>query len=154
MSILYKMLTFRQCKTLQWYHQWQSDYEGYEIRGLKIRYWKKKLLYPEKVYTWNLIEVFLFLIATLNIVKRLPTMICKDESFSKLSVIGPGWLSQLSVCLFLRSWSQDPGIKPHVEFPVQWGVCFSLSLCPLPLPLSLPPPSCSRSFSLCSLSLK
>ena len=23
----------------------------------------------------------------------------------------PGWLSQLSVCLWLRSWSQSPGIE-------------------------------------------
>ena len=45
-----------------------------------------------------------------------------------------GWFSQLSVCLWLRSWTQGPGIKPHVGFPAPWGVGFSLSLC-LSLPL-------------------
>ena len=28
-----------------------------------------------------------------------------------------------------RSWFQGPGIQPHVRFPAQRGVCFSLSLC-------------------------
>ena len=38
----------------------------------------------------------------------------------------PGWLNQLSVCLLLR----DPGIEPCIRLPAQWGVCFSLPLCP------------------------
>ena len=50
-----------------------------------------------------------------------------------------GGLSHLSVCLGLRSWSQDPGIQPCIRLPAQWGVCFSLSLhyCSLSLTLSL-----------------
>ena len=31
----------------------------------------------------------------------------------------PGWLSQLSVCLWLRSQSQGPKIKPQVRLPAQ-----------------------------------
>ena len=45
----------------------------------------------------------------------------------------PGWLSQLSVCFQLRSWSQHPGIEPHVGLPDYQEVCFSLTLCPSPL---------------------
>ena len=37
----------------------------------------------------------------------------------------PGWLSWLSVCLQLRSWSWGPGIKFHIRLPAQQGVCFS-----------------------------
>ncbi len=57
-------------------------------------------------------------------------------SFKKVSFRGaPEWLSWLSVCLQLRSWSRGPGIEPHVRLPAQWGVCFSLllSLCALSL---------------------
>ena len=39
------------------------------------------------------------------------------------------WLSPLSICLWLRSWSQSPGIKPCIGPPVQQGSCFSFSLC-------------------------
>ena len=56
-----------------------------------------------------------------------------------------GWLSWLSICLWLRSWSQDPGIQPHIEFPPQWGVCFFL----FPLPF-FPTQVCSLSLSLSS----
>ena len=42
----------------------------------------------------------------------------------------PGWLSQLSACLLLRSWSQGPGMETWVGLPAQRGVCFFLSLCP------------------------
>ena len=45
-----------------------------------------------------------------------------------------GWLSQLSVCLWLRSQSKCPGIESHIRLSAPRGVCFSLSLC-LPLPL-------------------
>ena len=51
----------------------------------------------------------------------------------KLSMcVAPSWLSQLSICLWLKSWSQGPAIKPHthVRSPAQRGVCFSLSLWP------------------------
>ena len=48
----------------------------------------------------------------------------------KISCRASGWLSRLSICLQLMSWSQGPGIKPHVRLPAQGGVCFSLSLCP------------------------
>ena len=54
----------------------------------------------------------------------------------------PGWLSQLSICLQLRSLSQGPGIEPCLRLPAQRAVCFSLSLC---LPLCLLVPSLSLS---------
>ena len=49
----------------------------------------------------------------------------------------PGYLSQLSVCFQLRSWSQSPGIEPWVGPPAQWGVCFSLYPLPAIRALSL-----------------
>ena len=42
----------------------------------------------------------------------------------------PGWLHQLSVCLWLGLWSQGPGIELWVRLPAPGGVCFSLSLRP------------------------
>lgn len=49
-----------------------------------------------------------------------------------------GWLSQLSICLWFRSWSPSPGIEPNIRLPAQEGeqegnLFLSLSL---PLPLS------------------
>ena len=41
-----------------------------------------------------------------------------------LSLRAPGWLSGLSLYLQLRSWSQGPGIKPHIGLSVQQGACF------------------------------
>ena len=36
------------------------------------------------------------------------------NKFKRLVFLGaPGWLSRLSGCLQLRSWSQNPGIEPH-----------------------------------------
>jgi len=51
------------------------------------------------------------------------------------------WVAQsLRVCLQLRSWSQGPGIKPHIGLPAQRGVCLSLcrscSLCSCVLSLN------------------
>ena len=40
----------------------------------------------------------------------------------------PGWPSQLSVCLQLRSWSQGPGTEPHIRVPAQQRACFFFSL--------------------------
>ena len=42
----------------------------------------------------------------------------------------PGWLSWLSACLWLRSWSGGPGIEPHVRFPAPWGTYLLLPLLP------------------------
>ena len=53
----------------------------------------------------------------------------------------PGWLSQLSICFQLRSWSWGPGIEPHIRLSAQWRVSFSLSFYPSPC-------SCSLSLSL------
>ena len=53
----------------------------------------------------------------------------------------PGWLSRISVCLWLRSWSQGAGIESGIGLPTQQGVCFSLCCscaCLLSLPCSLP----------------
>ena len=32
----------------------------------------------------------------------------------KINLGAPGWLSGLSLCLRLRSWSQGPGMEPHM----------------------------------------
>ena len=56
----------------------------------------------------------------------------------------PGWLSWLNICLQFRSWTQGPGIKPHVGLLAQQGVSPSAPSAP---------PLCSCSFSL-SLSVK
>ena len=61
-------------------------------------------------------------------------------SFIKENLGVPGWLSQLSVCLQLRSWSWCPRIEARVGLPAQWRACFSLSpyhLLLLSLPISL-----------------
>lgn len=49
------------------------------------------------------------------------------------SLGNPGWLGQLGVFLWLRTWSQGPGIQPHIRLPAQQRACFSLSLYPSPL---------------------
>ena len=55
-----------------------------------------------------------------------------------ISIGIPGRLSKLSICLWLRSRSQGPGIQLHVGLPAQWGVCFSLwPSSPLSFSLSL-----------------
>ena len=42
----------------------------------------------------------------------------------------PGWLSGLSQCLRLKSWSQGPGIKSRIGLSAQQGACFPpLSAC-------------------------
>ena len=41
------------------------------------------------------------------------------------------WVAQLfSVCLWLRSWSQGPGMEPRIRLPAQRTACFSLSCSP------------------------
>lgn len=57
----------------------------------------------------------------------------------RLNPGAPGWLSPLSICLQIRSWSRRPGIQPCVGLPAQQGACFS----PWPSPLLV-----------CSLTLK
>ena len=32
--------------------------------------------------------------------------------------------------MFAFSSGRDPGIKPHVGLPTQWGICLFFSLCP------------------------
>ena len=56
--------------------------------------------------------------------------ICDLYDEENTSVGAPGWLSGLSVCLWLEPSSQGPGIEPHGGLPAQRGACFSLSLCP------------------------
>ena len=49
----------------------------------------------------------------------------------KIPFLGaPWWIRWLNGCLWLKSWSQSPGIKPHIRLPAQGGVCFSLWLSP------------------------
>ena len=76
------------------------------------------------------------------------------EEYLKTNVRVPGWLSQLSIWLQLRSWSQGPGIKPCIGLCAQQGVCLRVSL-PLPLPPLVHAFSLSLSLSLSlSFSLK
>ena len=56
----------------------------------------------------------------------------KEEIKKYMEKGAPGWLSQLSICLWLRSWSRCPGIKSCLRLPAHPGACFSLCL-PLPL---------------------
>ena len=60
----------------------------------------------------------------------------------------PGGLSELSICLPPRSWSQHPGMEPHIRLPAHWRVCFSISV------NACPPPSTACVLSLLSLSNK
>ena len=56
-------------------------------------------------------------------------LIPPSHSMVKSSSLGaPGWLSGLSLCLWLRSWSQGPGIEPRIGLSAQQGACFPLSL--------------------------
>ena len=44
----------------------------------------------------------------------------------KYFILGaPGWLSRLSACLQLRSWSQGPGTEPQMGLPQWRAACFS-----------------------------
>ena len=57
-----------------------------------------------------------------------PQTLRSNKLHFKVPIVGvPGWLSWLTVCLWLGSWSQGPGIKPHMGLPTQWRVHFSLS---------------------------
>ena len=53
-----------------------------------------------------------------------------------------GWLSQLSICLPLRTWPQGPGMEPGIRFPL------NRLLLPFPLPLPCLMLSPMRSLSL------
>ena len=68
------------------------------------------------------------------------------NDFNVKDIIRAWWLSWLSICLQLRSWSQVPGTKPCIGLPTQWGVCFSLLLCLCP--------ACAISLSQIKKSLK
>ena len=64
------------------------------------------------------------------------TGVCAPTSVMSFSSLGihkslgsPAWLSQLSICLWLRLGSQGPRIQPCIRLPAQWGACFSLSFC-------------------------
>ena len=54
----------------------------------------------------------------------------------------PGLFSRLIVWLWLGSWSQGPGMEPHLGLPAQPGSLL------LPLPLSVAPPA--SALSLCN----
>lgn len=52
------------------------------------------------------------------------------------------WVAQSVKCLGdswfrLRSWSEGPEIKPHLQLHAPWAVCLGFTF-PLPLPLPLP----------------
>ena len=56
-----------------------------------------------------------------------------EQKENTYSLGAPGWLSGLSHCLRLRSWSQGLGIESRIGLSAQQGACsLSLSLC-LPL---------------------
>ena len=89
---------------------------------------------------WNYILTPLYLnyFKIMLLIEYLSTM---SFSIKKVTWGAPGWLSWLSVCFQLSSWSQDPGIQSCIRLPAHWGVCFSLCLCPRP-------PACALLFSL------
>ena len=74
---------------------------------------------------------------------NLPTLNHEDTEDLSRSIIGmPGWLSQLNICLQLRSGFQGTGYETNIQLPPQQGACFfspsfSLCLCGLSLSLSL-----------------
>ena len=72
--------------------------------------------------------------------------------FSKNQLLEmPAWLSWLSICLRLSSWSQGPGIESRIRLLAQQGACFSLYLL---LSLSSAPPACALSLSLMNKYIK
>ena len=77
--------------------------------------------------------IFMAALSTIAEIWKQPKCPSTNEWMKKTYIGTPGWLSRLSVCLWLRSWSQGPGIKPHIRLPARWA-CFCLSLCLL-LPL-------------------
>ena len=55
------------------------------------------------------------------------TMTEKAQIFTTQKVLGVHrWPSQLSICLWLRSWSQGPGIELHIGLHGQQTVCLYL----------------------------
>ena len=67
----------------------------------------------------------------------LERFLIKKFNFIKILIVGAcRGLSQLSIGLRLRSWSQGLGIEPCIRLPAQWRACFSLSLCSCSLSLS------------------
>ena len=69
--------------------------------------------------------------------KDVKTIQWRKKLLLRYGTRGAWVVSRLSVRLWLRSWSQGPGIEPHIKLPAQqWG-CFSLCcsncLCPLSL---------------------
>ena len=58
----------------------------------------------------------------------------KTSMINMLRSLGvPRWLSQLSICLQFRSWSQGPGNEPRIRLPTQQGVYFPVPSLPSPL---------------------
>ena len=78
-----------------------------------------------------------------------------SASLNNVARVGaPGWFLQLSICFWLRSWSQLCGLETSI------GLCADSTRIPfefLSLPLSLPPPcsrTCSHAFSLSKMNTK
>jgi len=93
-------------------------------------------LYPHMVETfWNHSYEALILRMGWN---PLDLSISQSPPPLMLSPLGePGWLRWLNIYLQLRSWSQGPGIEPHIRLSAQLGAYFSLSLCLSPYLWSL-----------------
>ena len=51
----------------------------------------------------------------------LPTYLHILNIFQAIYLGVPGWLSRLSIYLWLRLWSQGPGIEPRIMLPAPWG---------------------------------
>ena len=66
------------------------------------------------------------------------TCLCSSWHPYKNSIGVPRWLSWLTVCLPLRSWSHGSGIQPYFGLLAQRGICFCLCsyLCSCSLSLS------------------
>ena len=68
-------------------------------------------------------------ISLMNIDTNILSKILSKQIEEKVNELGAlGWLSRLSLCLRLRSWSQGPGIETCIRLSALWGACFLLSL--------------------------
>ena len=95
-------------------------------QGTRVEFW---LLCLQSVGCPILPDVRLSLAVAFSCTANNPSRF-QCAGFQNGSMGAPGWLRQLSIYLWLRWWSQGPGIESCTGLPAQWGICFSLSLYP------------------------
>ena len=92
-------------------------------------------LSPSPLDTAALFSFCLYTIHLLQLIKLKKPGNKVWNKVNKVLCLGmPGWLSRLSICLRLRSWSWSPGIESHIGLPAQrGGLLLPLTLFPLVL---------------------